>query len=80
MIFHGFFIGPNSQVLTMQDGNVWLMAIALAFIIEGIIPTLFPNKWRNYVLKIANESPATIRKIGVSIFAIGVILLWLSKT
>ena len=76
---HGFFIGYKSQVLTMQDANVWLMAIALAFIIEGIIPILFPNKWRNYVLKIANESPATIRKIGMSIFAIGILLLWFSK-
>ena len=42
-----------------------LMAIAIALIIEGLIPALFPNKWRAYVLKLANESVATIRQIGI---------------
>ncbi len=54
-----------------------LMAIAIALIIEGLIPALFPNKWRAYVLKLANESIGTIRQIGLFLVFIGLGLLWL---
>ena len=55
-----------------------LTALALALIIEGLIPALFPNKWRAYVLKLAEETPQSIRSIGVSIIVIGMVILWLS--
>ncbi len=54
-----------------------LMAIAIALIIEGLIPALFPNKWRAYVLKLANESVGAIRQIGIFLVVIGLAMLWL---
>jgi len=60
-----------------MNTELLLSAIALALIIEGLIPALFPNKWRAYVLKLAEESPQSIRVLGISIIAIGVIILWL---
>ncbi|WP_286271118.1 DUF2065 domain-containing protein [Thalassotalea hakodatensis] len=54
-----------------------LMACGLALIIEGLIPALFPNKWRNYVLKIAQESPSNIRTMGIVVVFIGCLILWL---
>lgn len=56
-----------------------LMALAIALIIEGLIPALFPNKWRNYVLKLAQESTTSIRNIGVSLIVVGALILWLTK-
>jgi len=53
-----------------------LMAIAIALIIEGLIPALFPNKWRAYVLKLANEPVSAIRQIGFFLVLIGLILFW----
>ena len=53
-----------------------LMAIAIALIIEGLIPALFPNKWRSYVLKLANEPVNNIRQIGFFLVLIGVVLFW----
>ncbi|ASP48036.1 DUF2065 domain-containing protein [Cognaticolwellia beringensis] len=53
-----------------------MMAVAIALIIEGLIPALFPNKWRAYVLKLANEPVSTIRQIGVFLIVIGAILFW----
>ncbi len=38
-----------------MTSEILFTAIALALIIEGIIPALFPNKWRAYVLKLANS-------------------------
>ncbi len=53
-----------------------LMALAIALIIEGLIPALFPNKWRAYVLKLANEPVNTIRQIGIFLVLIGLVLVW----
>ncbi|MBA6225878.1 DUF2065 domain-containing protein [Colwellia sp. MB02u-18] len=53
-----------------------LMALAIALIIEGVIPALFPNKWRAYVLKLANEPVNTIRQIGLFLLLIGIMLFW----
>jgi uncharacterized protein YjeT (DUF2065 family) len=53
------------------------MALAFALIIEGLIPALFPNKWRNYVLKLAEESTSSIRNIGVGLIIFGAFILWL---
>jgi len=57
--------------------ELFITAIALALIIEGLIPALFPNKWRAYVLKLAEETPQSIRSIGIMIIAIGLVTLWL---
>ncbi|SEL77294.1 hypothetical protein SAMN05216262_12152 [Colwellia chukchiensis] len=54
-----------------------LTALAIALIIEGLMPALFPNKWRNYVLKLANEPISAIRYMGTLILLIGLVLLWL---
>jgi uncharacterized protein YjeT (DUF2065 family) len=53
-----------------------LMALAIALIIEGVIPALFPNKWRSYVLKLANKPVNTIRQIGLFLLLIGIMLFW----
>ncbi|TWX68311.1 DUF2065 domain-containing protein [Colwellia sp. C1TZA3] len=54
-----------------------LMALAIVLIIEGLVPALFPNKWRTYVLKLANEPANTIRQIGLFLLLIGLALFWL---
>jgi len=53
------------------------MALAIALIIEGLIPAFFPNKWRNYVLKLAEEPTTSIRNIGFSLIIFGAFILWL---
>ena len=56
-----------------------VLAFGLVLIIEGIAPALYPNKWRNYLMKIAEQSPEDIRNIGLFILALGVIVIWLSQ-
>lgn len=53
------------------------LALAIALIIEGLIPALFPNKWRAYVLKLAQEPAQRIRTMGLMILTIGVLVCWL---
>ncbi len=54
-----------------------LTALAIALIIEGLIPALFPNKWRNYMTKLANEPVQNIRTIGLTICCLGIGILCL---
>jgi len=59
--------------------NTLITAIALVFLIEGLLPALFPNRWQNYLKKIASESTASIRLIGLFLIAIGIIILLLNN-
>ncbi len=65
----------EKQTMTI---DLLITALAIALIIEGLIPALFPNKWRAYVLKLAEETPQSIRSIGITIIIIGSVILWLN--
>jgi len=56
-----------------------LLALGLVLIIEGGGPALFPNKWRAYLLKLAELPITDIRNIGLFILFLGVIIIWLSQ-
>ena len=56
-----------------------LLAFGLVLIIEGLAPALFPNKWRNYLLKLTEQSAGDIRNIGLFILTLGAIVVWLSQ-
>ena len=53
-----------------------LLILASVLIIEGIMPALFPNRWRAYVLKLAEQPISAIRTIGTVTLLLGVITLW----
>lgn len=53
-------------------------ALGLALVLEGLVPALFPNKWRNYVSKLAAENPSNIRSMGLVVVSIGAFILFVS--
>lgn len=60
--------------------NMWeslLTAICLLLIIEGIIPFLYPQKWRNLVAMLATVSNGQLRIMGLVSMLLGVALLYL---
>jgi len=57
-----------------------LLAFGLVLVIEGLAPALFPNKWRAYLLKLAEQSITDLRNIGLFIFLLGMIVIWLSQS
>ena len=59
--------------------DTFLLAFGLVLIIEGLAPALFPNKWKNYLLKLTEQSARDIRNIGLFVLALGVIVLWLAQ-
>ncbi|WP_281560924.1 DUF2065 domain-containing protein [Thalassomonas sp. RHCl1] len=60
------------EILTMPG---LLTVLAVVFIIEGLLPALFPNKWRAYIQQLASQPSGTIRTIGFFMVFIGAVLL-----
>lgn len=55
--------------------ETWLTAVGLVLIIEGAGPALFPNRWRNYLQRVAKEPISNIRTIGMTMLLLGIVLL-----
>ncbi|NPA71497.1 MAG: DUF2065 domain-containing protein [Gammaproteobacteria bacterium] len=59
--------------------TVIISAIALVFVIEGLLPFVFPRAWQKLMLDMASRSEKEVRFMGLTSLAIGmVILLFLS--
>ncbi|PSJ17183.1 DUF2065 domain-containing protein [Nitrosomonas supralitoralis] len=52
-----------------------LIAIALMLILEGMLPFLSPNIWREVFRKLAEINDSQIRFIGLTSMLIGLIML-----
>lgn len=57
----------------------WLIGLALMLIIEGIMPFLFPNLWREMLRKLVLFSERQIRFLGITAMLSGLILLYWVK-
>lgn len=54
-------------------------AIALVLVLEGIVPFLYPGKWRDMVATLARISDRQLRIMGLVSMFLGVVLLYLVK-
>jgi len=52
-------------------------AIALVFIVEGILPFISPNRWRAMLAMAAQMDDRMVRNIGLGSMLFGVVILYL---
>ena len=57
---------------------IFIAAIALLLIFEGILPFLSPNLWRQLVIAMAKHSNKTLRITGLICMLFGVVLLFIT--
>ncbi|TLU65843.1 DUF2065 domain-containing protein [Thalassotalea litorea] len=57
--------------------SIFLLALALMLIFEGIGPLLYPNRWQSLMLKLAQEDVKVIRQIGLVLIIAGLSLFLL---
>ncbi len=57
-------------------GTTFLMAFALMLVIEGLLPFLAPNLWRDTFRRITQMSDGQIRFFGLSSMLAGLLLLF----
>lgn len=53
------------------------IAISLMLVIEGIIPFLYPGRWRTLVASLAEIDDKALRLMGLGSMITGIILLYL---
>jgi uncharacterized protein YjeT (DUF2065 family) len=53
------------------------VALALVFVLEGLMPFLAPARWREMVRQIADADDRTVRMIGLFSMMLGLGLLYL---
>ncbi len=61
----------------MEFWKVLPVAIALVFIIEGMVPFVSPNRWRTMLLIVERMDDRVIRNIGLGSMLFGVVILYL---
>ena len=59
----------------MSTGAIFLMALALMLILEGVLPFLAPGVWRETFRKITQMNDGQIRFVGLSSIIVGLLLL-----
>jgi len=59
--------------------NELLAAIALVLVIEGIIPFLAPDKFRQTMAKLTQLPDQVLRMIGLASMTLGIVLLYILR-
>ncbi|MFZ2541360.1 MAG: DUF2065 domain-containing protein [Gallionella sp.] len=57
----------------------WLLGLAMMLVIEGMLPFLLPELWRETFRKLVTLSDGQLRFIGVTAMLSGIILLYWIK-
>ena len=57
-------------------GTTFLLALALMLILEGVLPFLAPNLWRDTFRRITQMTDGQIRFVGLSSMLIGLLILY----
>lgn len=55
------------------------VAMCLVLVIEGIVPFLYPRRWRHLALSLAEVDDRTMRLAGLSSMLLGTVLLYLIR-
>lgn len=61
----------------MDFWHVLLVAIALVFIIEGMLPFISPDRWRKLLTMADQMDDRVIRNVGLGSMLFGVLVLYL---
>jgi uncharacterized protein YjeT (DUF2065 family) len=61
-------------------GTTFIMALALMLILEGVLPFLAPNLWRDTFRRITQMSDGQIRFVGLSSMIVGLLILLWTRT
>lgn len=63
-----------------MSGEMWhtlAVAVSLVLVIEGVIPFLYPARWRRLVVRLAETDDRSMRIIGLTSMLLGLALLYL---
>ena len=57
--------------------DYWLLGLAMMLVIEGMVPFLLPELWRDTFRKLVTLSDGQLRFVGISSMLAGLLMLYL---
>lgn len=57
----------------------WLLGLAMMMVIEGLLPFVFPELWRETFSKLVTLTDGQLRFIGLTSMVSGLLMLYLFK-
>jgi uncharacterized protein YjeT (DUF2065 family) len=63
----------------MSLGDIFLPALALMLVLEGVLPFVAPAVWREAFVRMARFSDGQLRFLGLTSMLAGLLLLWLRR-
>ncbi|MCL1075850.1 DUF2065 domain-containing protein [Shewanella dokdonensis] len=55
--------------------HLWLTALGIVLLFEGLGPLLFPNRWRQYLQQIAAMPASSMQRLGAGLVLTGAAIL-----
>lgn len=56
-----------------------LLAFSLMLVLEGVVPFLYPQRWRRMVAQLAQISDSNMRVLGLISMLLGLLVMWLVR-
>lgn len=64
-------------IVLQEFWQVFPIALALVFVVEGLLPFISPGRWRSMIATVAQLDDAAIRRFGLGSMLFGVVMLYL---
>ncbi|WP_263081169.1 DUF2065 domain-containing protein [Endozoicomonas sp. Mp262] len=64
----------------MSLGQQILVALSLMLVLEGVVPFLYPQRWRLLVSRLSEVDDRQLRVTGLASMLVGVVLLYLTNS
>lgn len=58
-----------------MDWSMFLGAVGLLFVFEGILPFLSPSSWRQLIQQVATQSDKSLRVMGLVSMLVGLLIV-----
>lgn len=61
------------------DFTLFLSALGLAFMLEGLPYILFPEQMRRVLQQLDEQGAPSLRRMGLTALCLGLLILWLAR-
>lgn len=58
-----------------MDWQIYIVALGLVLVVEGILPFISPGRYRRFLKKMFDQSESAIRKMGLVMLVLGMIVI-----
>ncbi|WP_133408315.1 DUF2065 domain-containing protein [Parashewanella tropica] len=54
-----------------------MLALGVVLVFEGLGPLLIPNKWKQVLASISEQTPQSLQRLGGALVTVGIVLIFI---